>query len=79
MGRAKVVMTHIRSVEMAMSAVTITYKIPLYGERAYIGEFKSICVKDGNLVVSYGATEEAKEYIKPPITFEQISTDIEFK
>lgn len=63
---------------MSMSGVTIIYKIPLYSERPFIGEFKSVYTKDGYLVVSFEATNEAKEFVKPPVIFQQVSTEITF-
>lgn len=72
-------MSHTRSIDMTMSGATINYKIPLYGERPFIGEFKNITVKDGYIHVSFEASVEAKEYIKPPVVFQQISTEMEFK
>ena len=63
---------------MSMSGATITYKIPLYSERPFIGEFKSVYTKDGYLVVSFEATNEAKEFVKPPIVFQQTAIEIRF-
>ena len=62
-----------------MTGVTIQYKIPLYDEKQYIGEFKDCMVKDGILIVNYSSTPEAKEFTKPPIIFEKVEREISFQ
>ena len=79
MGRSRVLLTHSRNIDVSMSAVTILYKIPLYSERGFIGEFKTAIVKDGYLVIAYEATKEAKGYIKPPIVFEKTEREVTFE
>jgi len=79
MGRAKILWSSTRSIDVVMTGSTIHYRIPLLTEKQYMGEIKDVSIKDGVLLVNYSATPEAKGYTDSPIVFELIETEITFK
>jgi len=79
MGRAKILWSSTRAIDVVMTGNTIHYKIPLYIEKQFLGEVKDVSIKDGFLLVNYSATPEAKGYKDCPIVFEMIETELSFK
>ena len=79
MGRAKILWTFTRNIEATMTGITIQYKIPIHDEKQYLGEFKDATIKDGMLIVNYSATQDAKQFTKPPIVFEKVEREITFE
>ena len=78
MGRAKIILSQVRAIEMSMSAVSIQYIIPLHSESSHLGELRSINTKDGKLIVTYESLPSAKEATGNPIVFEKVEREIRF-
>jgi hypothetical protein len=53
MGRAKILWTHTRDIEVEVSKALIKYRIPVYNEKTDIGNFVKAEKKDGMLNIYY--------------------------
>jgi len=79
MGRARILWSATRPIDVTMTAVTLQYRIPLCDDRKYLGELKDCTIKDGYIILNYSATPEAKGYTEPAITIQQVETEISFQ
>jgi len=72
MGRAKVIMSHCRNINMEMTQKFIRYRIPIYSEKESLGKIISTEVKDGEIVIMY----ENKGDVKPVSNIKFIDEDL---
>lgn len=53
MGRAKIILSHVRNMQMEMSAKFFRYSIPLNNEREQLGKLISAEIKNNELIITY--------------------------
>jgi hypothetical protein len=67
MGRAKILMSHTRNINMEMASKFFRYTIPLNNEKDQLGKFVSAEVKGNDIVIVYEnkGAEPKKETPEP--------------
>lgn len=58
MGRLKTIGSHVRNINMTMTAKTIKYEIPIYSEKERLGDIGKIEIKNGYVIVTFNVNDE---------------------
>jgi hypothetical protein len=58
MGRLKTIGSHVRNINMTMTAKTIKYEITIYSEKERLGDIGKIEIKNGYVIVTFNTNDE---------------------
>ena len=75
MGRAKVIMSHCRNINMEMTQKFIRYRIPLYSETESLGKLISSEIKDNEIILKFENIKNEPS----PATIQTKYVDLEVK